>query len=160
MYIARMSTIRIALMTIVFVFLLAPLSLIAEDEEEGNTKLTTDFFVCSMMNGKSYIELDPQSRIMYLSGIEDGAVLLIAEMDSVKNEKQTARAALPALKRLTISGFKFSDIMEEVNRFYEQASNRRIPVVDAYRYVLKKFRGASPEELASTQSALRKQYNK
>ena len=147
-------------MTIVFVFLLAPLSLIAEDEEEGNTKFTTDFFVCSMMNGKSYIELDPQSRILYLCGIDDGAILLIAEMDSVKNEKQTARAALPALNRLTIKGFRFSDIMEEVNRFYEQASNRRIPVVDAYRYVLKKFRGASPEELASTQSALRKQYNK
>ncbi len=114
----------------------------------------------SVINGKPWIKLDPQSRIMYLIGVEDGAALLIAEMDSVQNEKDNARVAFSAYERLMIKGFRFSDIMEEINHFYEQASNRRIPVVDAYRYVLKKFKGASPEELASAQSALRKKYNR
>jgi hypothetical protein len=113
-----------------------------------------------MMNGKPWIKLDSQSKIMYLVGLEEGAALLIAEMDRVQNEKTNARAAYPALQRLTIKGFRSSDIMEEVNRFYDHASNRRIPVVDAYRYVLKKFKGESPEELVADQSALRKKYNK
>jgi len=89
-----------------------------------------------------------------------GAALLIAEMNDAPNEKHNARAAWPAFERLTIKGFRFSDIMEEIDRFYEQASNRRVPVVDAYRYVLKKFRGKAPEELAITESVLRKKYNR
>jgi hypothetical protein len=112
------------------------------------------------MNGKNWIKLDRQSKIMYLNGLEDGFSLLIAEMESDPNEKDSARAAYPAMERLMIKGFRFSDIMEEVDRFYDQASNRRIPVVDVYRYVLKKFKGASPEELDLVQSVLRKQYNR
>jgi len=155
-----MTTAKMALVTILLVSLLVPVSLIAADQEEEHTKFTTDVFGTFMMNGKLWIKLDPHSRIMYLLGVEDGAVLLIAEMDGVQNEKGNARAAYPAYERLTIKGFRFSDIVEEIDRFYEQASNRRIPVVDAYRYVLKKFKGASPKELASAQSALRKKYNR
>src|SRR5215471_10929857 len=114
------------------VFLLVPAHLIAADKED-DTEFATDVFVTSMVNGKSWLKLDSQSRIMYLVGIENGASLLIAEMDSVPNEKNNALAAYPAMERLMIKGFRFSDVMEEINRFYEQASNRRIPVVDAYR---------------------------
>lgn len=154
-----MTITKIALVTILLISLLVPVSLIAVDQED-KTKFTTDVFEASMMNGKPWIELDLQSRIMYLTGVENGAGLLIGEMGTVQNEKGNARAALPAYERLMIKGFRFSDIVEEIDRFYDQASNRRIPVVDAYRYVLKKFKGASPEELASAQSALRKKYNK
>ena len=153
---------KITLVTILLIALLIPISLIAE-EQENETKFTSDMFSFSAINGKGWITLDLQSRIMYLTGVEDGAFLLIAEMDSVQNEKDNARAALPAFMRLTtntIKGFRSSDIAEEIDRFYDQASNRRIPVVDAYRYVLKKFKGAPPKELESAQSALRKKYNK
>jgi hypothetical protein len=154
-----MTAVKTALATILLVFLLVPAPLISADRED-ETVFETGVFVSSMINGKSWIKLDRQSKIMYLIGVENGAGLLIAEMDSAPNEEGNARAALPALERLMIKGFKFSDIMEEIDRFYEQASNRRIPVVDAYRYVLKKFKGASPEELAAAQSALRKKYNR
>jgi len=156
-----MNLLRTTLVIVLLVFLVVPTSLIgAEQEDEIETEFVTGVFVASMINGKAWIKLDSQSKIMYLVGVEDGAALLIAEMDSVPNEKANARAAFPAFERLSIKGFRFSDIMEEINRFYEQASNRRIPVVDAYRYVLKKFRGAAPEELAATESALRKKYNR
>ncbi len=154
-----MNTQRIALVSLICIFVSVLVVLTAEDQE-GQTRFTTDVFAFSMMNGKPWIKLDLQAKIMYLSGVEDGAVLLISEMDSVQKEKDNARAAYPALDRLMISGFRFGDITEEVDCFYEQASNLRIPIVDAYRYVLKKFKGASPEELAASQSALRKKYNK
>ena len=113
-----------------------------------------------MFNGKGWIKLDQQSKIFYITGLEEGLGLLIAEIDNAPGEEINASAALSAYKRLTIGGFKMSDIMEEINRLYQEASNRKIPIVDAYRYVLKKFKGASSEELAATQSALRKRYNK
>lgn len=155
----KMNTPRITLVSILLVLLSVPVGLSAEDQE-GYTRFTTDVFETSMMNGKSWIKWHPQSRIMYLVGVEDGAKLLVAEMDNVQNEKDNAQAAVPAFERLMIKGFRFSDIMEEIDRFYEQASNRRIPVVDVYRYVLKKFKGAPPEKLAADQSALREKYNK
>lgn len=154
-----MRVVNKALAAILLIFLLVPAPLISADQED-ETEFKTGVFATTMMNGKAWIRLDQQSKIMYLTGIENGVNLLIAEMDSAPNEEGNARAALPASKRLMIKGFRFSDITEEIDRFYEQASNRRIPVVDAYRYVLKKFKGSSPEELATVQTALRKKYNK
>jgi hypothetical protein len=154
-----MTLIRTLFWMVFLVFLMVPRPITAADQED-ETKFVTGVLVTHMMNGKPWTKLDQQSRIMYLSGIEDGTVLLIAEMDNASNEKSSARAALPALERLTIKGFRMSDIMEEIDRLYEEASNRRIPVVDAYRYVLRKFKGASPEELAAAQSVLRKKYNR
>lgn len=153
-----MKIVKSIVSALVLALLLAP-SLRAEDSED-ETVFESDVFRISMMNGKAWARLDRQSRIMYLVGIETGAGLLIAEMDSVRSEKANARAAYPAMERLMIKGFRFSDIVEEIDRLYQQASNRRIPIVEAYRYVLKKFKGASPGDLASSESALRMKYNK
>ena len=138
--------------------LLSP-SLKAEDSGD-KTVFETDVFKTLMMNGEAWIRLDPQSKVMYLTGIENGAALLVFEMDSVLSEKANALAAWPAMERLMIKNFRFSDIAEEIDCLYQQASNRRIPVVEAYRYALKKFKGASPEDLASCESVLRAKYNR
>lgn len=148
----------IAVIALVLVFLLAPF-LKAEDSE-GETVFKTDILSASTINGKAWASLDGQSRVMYLNGIEDGLVLLIAEMDSVRSEKENARAAYSAAERLMIKGFRFSDIVQEIDQLYQQASNRRIPVIEAYRYALEKFKGASPGQLASSESTLRMKYNK
>lgn len=144
---------------LLIVFMLVPAHLMAADKEDY-TEFGTNVFVALKMNGKPWLRLDSQSRTMYLLGLVDGASLLIAEMDTVPNEKGNAPTAFPALERLVINGFTFFDITEEIDRFYQQSSNRRIPVVDAYRHVLKKFKGASSEELAADQSSLRKKYNR
>ena len=68
-------------------FLLVPISLLAEEQEEINTMFISDVIVFPVINGKSWIKLDNKSRIMYLTRIEDGASLLIAEMGSVQNKK-------------------------------------------------------------------------
>jgi len=154
-----MTGVRTSLATILLLSFLVPASLSAAGKED-QTEFATSLFRTTMMNGKPWITLDLQSRIMYLVGLDDGAGLLIAEIVSDLNEKVVASAALAAKERLTIKGFRFSDIVEEIDQFYAEASNRRIPVVDAYRYALRKFQGASPEELAAAKSALRKKYNR
>ena len=130
----------------------------AQDDDD-TTLLLTDIFRAHQLNGKAWMKLDPQSRVMYLTGLEDGGIMLLTEMDEVEEEKWLAKLAYPIHKRTTIKGFYFTDIMEEIDIFYEQASNRKIPIIDAYRYVIKKFKGANPQELATAQSALRRKYN-
>ncbi len=92
-----MTSIRTLFWTILLVFLLVPTTMIAADQED-ETKFATGVFTTHMMNGKPWIKLDQQSRIMYISGIEDGAGLLIAEMDSVASEK-----AMPVLLFLLLN---------------------------------------------------------
>jgi hypothetical protein len=113
-----------------------------------------------MYNGRVWNDLDLQSKTMYILGIEDGATLLVAEMSVDVLDKNTTRPTLIALKRLNSAGFQVSDIVSEIDTLYEQPSNIRIPVVEAYRHVLKKFRGASPDELAKNEAKLREKYNK
>lgn len=150
---------RKALTFFLATFLLIPSALMANEEEE-NTQIVSDVLSSSMMNGKAWNKLDSQSKIMYLVGVEEGLGLLIVEMGEVSSEKKKVSATYSALNRLTIKGFRFSDIMEEINSFYETSSNRRIPAVDAYRHVLKKFRGASPGKLTAAEAALRNKYNR
>ena len=68
-------------------FLLVPISLVAEEQEEINTMFISDVIVFPVINGKSWIKLDFQSRIMYITGIEGRASLFIAERGSVQNKK-------------------------------------------------------------------------
>lgn len=149
---------HLPLLTLALPFFACLTTSFAQDDETI-TIVLTDNFGAYMINGKAWISLDPQSRIMYLTGLEAGGVMLLTEMDEVEEEKWMAKIAYPIHRRNEIDGFRFSDIMEEVDFFYEQASNRRVPVIDAYRYAIKKFKGATPQELATAQSALRKRYN-
>jgi len=149
--------------TIVYVSMISVLMIsfaaTGADDSDDQTLFKTEVFQTKLINGRPWKRLDEQSRITYLTGLEDGGALLIDEMADSERGKDTAREAFTALGRLTVKGFRFSDIMKEIDAFYEQSSNARVPVVDAYRHVLKKFKGASPETLATNEAALRKRYN-
>jgi hypothetical protein len=113
-----------------------------------------------MYNGHVWNDLDVQSKTMYIIGIEEGATLLVDEMSIDVLEKNTTRSTLIALKRIDSTGFRASDIALEIDKFYEKSINIGIPIVEAYRHVLKKFNGASPDELAQNEAKLHKKYNK
>ena len=58
-------------------FLLVPISLLAEEQEEINTMFISDVIALPVINEKGWIKLDFQSRIMYLTGIETVPVFLL-----------------------------------------------------------------------------------
>ena len=113
-----------------------------------------------MYNGHVWNDLDLQSKNMYIIGIEEGATLLVDEMSVDVLEKNNTQPTLIALKRIYSTGSQASDIVLEVDKFYEQPLNIGIPIVEAYRHVLKKINGASPDELSQNEAKLRKKYNK
>ncbi len=148
------------LMIVAFTAMLtASVSIVAVERDELSSKIKILDSDLSAINGVAWRTLDVQSRIMYLNGLEHGANLVIIEMEDSQSERESVHSLIPAVNRITISGYRYSDIVEEVDKFYEQASNRRVPVMETYRYVASKFRGASPSELESLQSSLRKKYN-
>lgn len=70
---------------------------------------------------------------------------------------------LPTKKQiddLTIRGFRTSDIVQQIDAFYSDSSNLRIPIVDAYKYAMKKMHGAKQRELEDYAAELRLIYNR
>jgi hypothetical protein len=137
--------------------------LAAEPEEQTLFKIVIpDKIILEklMYNGHVWNDLDLQSKTMYIIGIEEGATLLVDEMSVDVLKKNNTQSTLIALKRIYSTGFRASDIVLEIDKFYEQPINIGIPIVEAYRHVLKKFNGASPDELVQNEAKLRKKYNK
>jgi hypothetical protein len=133
---------------------------LAQDKENDETRTTVWLnhkgYVVS--NGKGWKELDTQSKIMYLNGIEEGVRLFLLNATSGEYKKSTG-VLFKVENNLIISGFHFSDLVEQVNDFYSDASNLRIPVIEAYAYTVRKMKGDTPQELQLFQSLLRKKYN-
>ena len=110
-------------------------------------------------NGKAWELLDAQPKIALVSGIENGMMLLTREMRW--NTICSDRAAVDKqLHELMIKGFRMSDVVEQVDAFYSDSSNLRIPIVDAYQYAMKKMHGAKQRELEDYAAELRRTYNK
>lgn len=111
-------------------------------------------------NGRRWENLDLQSRVMFLVGIEEGLALFKVEYERVSPEvNRLVNTPEHLLNELTISGFRFSDLVAEVSLFYEERTNIRIPVAYVYVYVMKKAHGEDPSELSSYASELRNFWN-
>jgi hypothetical protein len=98
-------------------------------------------------NGRLWNTLDLQSKVWFLYGIESGVGLA----GSATHEDPRA-----LLSEFGVKGFRFSDVAAEVDAFYRQRANIRVPVAFAYHYVVKKMKGASPDELNTFAAQLRK----
>lgn len=100
-------------------------------------------------NGRIWERLDRQTKIFFLYGIESGLAL---GADWTGNEK--------TYKQLSIKGFKFGDLAQEIDAFYSERSNIRVPIAFAYVFVIRKMNGATRAELDDYSSELRKMWNR
>jgi len=53
-----------------------------------------------------------------------------------------------------------SDLVQQIDKFYSDSVNLRIPVIEAYVYTIKKLKGDSSKDLVDLETLLRKTYNK
>jgi hypothetical protein len=107
-------------------------------------------------NGRTWQGLDKQSKIMFLTGIQDGVTLLLEQL-SDQNYPEGAQRALMDANMIT--GFRFSDIAKQVDVFYSDSANIRVPVIEAYKYSLLKMKGANNSDLEQVIVRLRQTYN-
>ena len=128
-----------------------------EDESRTLTALT-EHLNYKFSNGKTWRDVDHQSRIIWVDGIEEGVMLTIREVHP--HTVLADRAVIDAVPDgLSIKGFHMSDVVQQIDRFYSDSSNLRIPVVDAYKYAVKKMHGAKRQELDDYETELRRKFN-
>lgn len=109
-------------------------------------RIDNDDFTLGRTNGRGYLKLDMQARVALLAGIDDGMVFL-ADEGIVPIEK---------VNRYTVPGFYVSDFATQLNAFYKDTANIRIPVTYAYNYAARKSKGESPRDLENFLANLRK----
>jgi len=127
----------------------------AADEDETAFGMHTNGVMVS--NGRRWTHLDKQSKIMLLVGVADGGALLARA--TTETSTDCGAESERVLDRLSISGFHFSEIAKQIDAFYADSANLRVPVVEGYRFALRKLKGATPAELEALVAQLRKSYN-
>lgn len=109
-------------------------------------------------NGKAWEIFDHQSKINFLVGIESGINLIgneLAIIGALEEENKT----YALIKSFTIKGFRFSDIVQQIDSFYQDRSNIRIPIAYAYAFIVRKMSGDNPEDMDTYVSNLRRRWN-
>lgn len=129
------------------------------EQEMKTFGLITEHSRYGWANGKAWKILDRQSKVIYVEGIENGIFLFFRESYP---KLSTADRAVSETEtdNLLVTGFRMSDIVDQVDVFYSDSSNLRIPMADAYKYSMKKMHGAKEPELQDYTSELRAIYNK
>ena len=61
-------------------------------------------------------------------------------------------------RRLLFSSQGVTAIETRVNHFYEDSANLEIPIIDAYQHITLELNFATPEDLESDLSSLRRKY--
>lgn len=108
-------------------------------------------------NGRPWRRLGTEAKTTLLNGIQEGIMLMIQEA-SYGTDAALAHSFADTSKSITISGVRFLDLVKQIDNFYQQANNTPIPVIEAYRYTVKKLKGVAKEDLEKQMARLRKTY--
>ncbi len=145
---------------VAIILALLPHQVVAQtSDNEQRTKGIVGQGRYSWANGRAWKVLDAQSRIAFLNGIEEGVFLLLRHSWEKTNLDAEKRLLEKEADQLTVKGFRFYDLVQQVDDFYRDSSNVRIPVVDAYIYTLRKLKGAKKQDLEDYAAELRSKYN-
>jgi hypothetical protein len=115
----------------------------------------------SAKNGYFWNKWDMQTKIFILEGMDNGEFLLFLTVSEAKNSANAQQAVIESILSLETTGdFKLSDKVEQIDMFYKDSANRYIPIIEAYRYMVKRMNGTAQRELDNLAASLRKKYNK
>jgi len=109
-----------------------------------------------VFNGRGWVSLDLRTKAAYALGMLDGGALL--EMETAADPHVAADASLRGIRREIGSHDILTDIIPALDRFYGDGASLDIPVIEAYRYVLKRWRGVPEEELRRSRESLARRY--
>ena len=155
MTLAKLTIVSISLL---FSFLGYQISA-ADDHAKIQYQTDRETIIYLAKNGRVWKLMTRQIKSFYLIGIEEGTNLLMLQMNDGNLYKIYLHIALKEQQKLQISGFQFGDLVDQIDIVYSDSANLNIPIIEAYRHILKKLRGATPSALANDLAMLRKTYN-
>ncbi|HVB34618.1 MAG TPA: hypothetical protein VNJ52_09635 [Patescibacteria group bacterium] len=108
-------------------------------------------------NGWAWMALGDDAKVSMIVGIEQGIVFSVRENWNAM-PKEAQQTLVGTAERLTVGGVSFNQIVLEVDEFYLDSGNDRIPVVDAYLYVVLEEKKTPDSQLKKFLERLRKTY--
>ena len=145
---------RLSILLSILFFLLCSFRLVAGPPSFS----TSDLF-----NGHMWQLLSGTQKISHLTGIHEGIILCLNQIkqdlkipSDLMNKMQDA--GIFDRRRLLFSSQGVTEIETRMNQFYEDSANLDIPIIDAYQHITLALNFATPEELESNLSSLRRKY--
>ena len=121
---------------------------------------TKDVFGVQHWNGRFWEQLDDAKKLMFLAGLDEGqAVFFYYYITRLKSEDEIASFRTYS-KMFATEGATLTDIKQQIDLFYEDRANIRIPIGDAHVYTSYRIRGGNPKELEEVVAKMRALYNK
>ena len=119
-------------------------------QDQGSVKLDEEEESYGWANGVYYLHRDRQARVDLLHGMHQGISLLFGE----------GRISQEVYESYNLSGFRFGDFVDQIDKLYQDKANLRIPIAYAYLYALRRARGDSPQEIEEWLAAQRRRFLK
>jgi len=119
-----------------------------------------DEYTDGWYNGRHWKTLDLQRKVDLLTGIDTGMFLMANELSKQNIGKREKEFVGSALDSLIVPGFKVTEFAKAIDKFYANDADVKIAVAYAYLYVLRDFRGETPESLQTHKLQLRRDWNR
>ena len=121
------------------------------------------FSTAGLFNGRMWQLLSGTQKISHLTGIREGIILCLNQIKgdlkiSSDLMKKMHDAGIFDRRRLLFSSQGITAIETRMNHFYEDSANLDIPINDAYQHITLALNFATPEDLESNLSSLRRKY--
>lgn len=150
------------LLTILPVITSSSLAVEIDKDHTGIFLFTTDKGVdvyFPAKNGFFWNKLNLEQKASILLGIDNGEYLILLKAYENKILVKVTDAIEKSIRSDEITGFNLNELAKQIDMFYQDSANLKIPFIEAYRYISKRIKGASPQELDNFAASLRKKYN-
>jgi hypothetical protein len=139
-------------------FLLLVVSVQASAQHAGAQQITRDdLYTDGLLNGRGWklLDVDGLAKAALIQGIRGGLALATREAGSTgvpTNEKFKKQMFM-------LMGGNMDDVVQQLDDFYKDSANVRIPVPTGLEYSLMKLGGANARELDNRLVSLRREFN-
>jgi hypothetical protein len=134
--------------------LVVTLLLAALPIESVALQATSDSFTGGMPNGRMWQSLTSIAKLAYLAGLNDGVNSFRAKLDR-ETKLEPFRNAIESAENTLYTKATYAEIIDQMDLFYKDSANARIPLRYSYEYSLKRIKGAASTELDDFLSTLR-----
>ena len=111
------------------------------------------------VNGRAWVTFETNHKLVFIRGLYDGASLFNELLKGKEECSPTVRSDT-FNKRISIPKATRYEIIKQIDSFYADSSNMRIPIMIAYEIGGLKIRGESPRMIEEYTAELRKIFNK
>lgn len=120
------------------------------------------YFTAGALNGRAWQEMNLEKKVSFIAGFREGiGFCSTGQMNIEGVEEESIKKFQQALSVTSLSKMTTGEIVEYFDKFYSDATNRNIPIHEAYTTLILRYSGlATEEKFSDVIQVLRKKYNK